>query len=47
MILANDLLRGGVLHDAAAGLDDVEGVDRDMVGPGDDLGPEDVQARRR
>ena len=33
-----------VLDDAAAGLDDVEGVDGDVVGAGGDLGGEDAQA---
>ena len=33
-----------LLHDAAAGLDDVEGVDGDVVGARDDLGAENVQA---
>ena len=31
------LLGGGTLHDASAGFDDVEGVDSDMVGAGNDL----------
>jgi hypothetical protein len=42
--LGEGLLGAAVLDDAAPGLDDVEGVDRDVVGPGDDLRAEDVQA---
>ena len=36
--------RGLALHDATVGFDDVERVDGDMVGAGNDLGSEDVQA---
>ena len=45
MIFGEGFLRRGVLDDAVPGLDHVEGVDGDVVGPRDDLRPQDVQAR--
>jgi hypothetical protein len=44
MVRAKVLLAGGALHDAAAGLDDIEGVDGDVVGTRDDLRAEDAEA---